>query len=238
MSITNATKRVAAYGRNLPARWQTAALFAIAIAYADGFWLTALQGAIGAIERVQSPVIHWLRDATLMLPLVFVAVVGALLLARRWMGRTRSKLAGFVLVVLLVAVLTGVVGLAKALASSAYDYSFQVKHLWILHSFGNNTQLDTVGLAGFGAAAPASYYLYCSLRGVSAQSAIAQLEYITLMLHIRAMYLAAVLLLATNLIVVTALLAWLHDRLWSTRVTTCAQYDETINHGAAEGVLG
>jgi len=215
MLIMNATKRVAVYGHNLPVRWQTAALFAIAIAYADAVWLTSLQRAIGAVERFQSPLIHWLRDATLMLPLVFVAVVGALLLARRWIGGARHPLVGFALTALLVAVITGVAGLAVAVANSAYDYSYQINHLWQLHSLGNNTDLDTLGLRGFGPAVPKTYYVFCGLSGLTAESAIAQLQYATLMLHIRAMYFAAVLLLPTNLALVVGVLALKQDRLWA-----------------------
>jgi hypothetical protein len=237
MFITNIIKRAADYVRHLPVRWQTAAVFTIAIAYADGFWLIALQGAIGAIERFQSPFIHWLRDATLMLPLVFVAVVVALLLARRWTARTRRPLVGFAAALALVVVISSVVGLAEAAASSAYDYSFQVKHLWLLHSYGNDTQLDSVGLAGFGGAAPTSFYVYCKLRGVSVESAIAQLEYATFLIHVRAMYFAAVLLLATNLVIVTALLATFKDRLWSTRRAAGPLADEPGYQPAAGSVL-
>ncbi len=54
------------------------ALLAVVMAYADGFLLTSIQGAVGAIERTQGPFASWLRTSTLMLPVfVFAVLVGA-----------------------------------------------------------------------------------------------------------------------------------------------------------------
>src|SRR4051812_25755021 len=75
--------------RRLPVHWRTVALCALALALVDGFWLTALQGAIGAIERLESPFARWLRQSVLLLPLFGLAVLLALLLARRWAARGR-----------------------------------------------------------------------------------------------------------------------------------------------------
>src|SRR5262249_3682517 len=62
---------------------RAAAPFAVALAFGSGLWLTALHLAEGATERDEPPLLlHWLRDSTLALPLVFVAVLGALLVAR------------------------------------------------------------------------------------------------------------------------------------------------------------
>ena len=67
--------------------WLTAALFAVILAFGDGFWLTSMHGAIGAIERNQEPLGRWVRESALMVPLFFLAVLAALVLARRWFGR-------------------------------------------------------------------------------------------------------------------------------------------------------
>src|SRR5262249_33686090 len=59
-----------------------AALFAGALAFGSGIWLTAIHLAEGATERDEPPLLlHWLRDSTLALPLVFVAVLAGLLVA-------------------------------------------------------------------------------------------------------------------------------------------------------------
>ena len=42
--------------------WATVLPLAVLMAYADGFWLTSLRGAVGAIERTQEPFATWLRS--------------------------------------------------------------------------------------------------------------------------------------------------------------------------------
>ncbi len=69
--------------------WPTIIVFAVVISYVSGFWVTSLQGAIGSLDRSQPPFGRWLRDSTLMLPLYVVAVLVAVLLARRWFGHYR-----------------------------------------------------------------------------------------------------------------------------------------------------
>lgn len=240
--MTKAITHLADYGRHLPVRWTTVAAFAIVIAYGDGFWLTALQGAIGAIERNEPPLIHWLRDATLMLPLVFIAVLVALLCARRWFAGSRRTLVGFGATALLVALISGGVGIAEAVASSLRDYQFQVQRL----SYGPATPLGSADLAGFGPTAPLPYYLYCNLRGavtVGADgssvvgSAVTRLEYATLMMHVRALSIGALVLLTTNLVIAVVLLAVLKDRLWLTRLATSPQVNETNHQLSAGGAL-
>jgi hypothetical protein len=213
--MTRAIKRLAHYGHHLPLRWTTVALIAAALAYIDGFWLTALQGAIGAIERNQPPFTRWLRDSTLMLPLVFLAVLLALLLARRWFAGSRSKLVGLGAAALLIALLSGGVGLAEAGASSLTDYQYQIQHLHLASPNGTANQADKAELAGFGTPAPLPYSLYCNLRGVAAGSATSLIEYATLMVHVRALTISAVVLLLVNLGITALLLALLRNRLWA-----------------------
>jgi hypothetical protein len=201
--------------RRLPIHWSTVALCALALALLDGFWLTALQGAIGAIERLESPFARWLRQSALMLPLFGLAVVAALMLARRWAARGRvGNLAAAVTVLVLF---SAGAGLAVAIGSSIYDYSFQSEHLWIMHSYGANQQASA--LAGFGGAPSLSYQLYCNLRGVTVDNAVALLQYATLMTHVRALSYFGVFLLLINLPVVAALLAARRDRLWTANST-------------------
>lgn len=67
-----------------PVRPSTVVVLSWAVAYGSGLWLQALHQVEGATESGEpSAVIHWLRDSTLALPLVVVAVVSALVFARR-----------------------------------------------------------------------------------------------------------------------------------------------------------
>ena len=61
------------------------------VAFADGFWLTSLRGAVGAIERTQSPFTTWWHESSLSLPIFVFAVLGALILAKRWFGPVLRK---------------------------------------------------------------------------------------------------------------------------------------------------
>ena len=57
--------------------WGTVLLLAVAMAYVDGFWTMSLRGAVGAIERTQTPFVSWLQESTLVLPLYVCAVLAA-----------------------------------------------------------------------------------------------------------------------------------------------------------------
>src|SRR4051812_10996660 len=68
--------------KSVPAR--SLAAYAIALAYGASFWLVLLHGAEGGRERHEPPFLaHWLRDGTLALPLVAIAVALGLVLASR-----------------------------------------------------------------------------------------------------------------------------------------------------------
>ena len=46
-------RRASQVRRSVP--WLTVVPFAVAMAYADGFWMLAMRGAVGAIERTPEP---------------------------------------------------------------------------------------------------------------------------------------------------------------------------------------
>jgi hypothetical protein len=205
----------------LPVRWPSVALLALAIAFADSFWLAVTQQVVGAIERTEPPISRWLRDGALLLPLMFLAVLLALLVARRW--NMRHRLAEAAAIALLIALISGCFGLIAVAANSAYDYSFQRHHLELLHSLGAN-QLGAAAVAGFAPATQLPYQLYCNVRGLAAGSMVAQLEYATLMIHLRALGFAGALILSTNLVVAALSMAMGHDRRWpSGQVARLAQ---------------
>jgi FtsP/CotA-like multicopper oxidase with cupredoxin domain len=91
--------------------------FAAAIAYGGGLWLTFLHHVEGGHERNEPPfVLHWLRDATLALPLICVAVWVGIVLARKLIARAGATDGP---VGLCVAVTGTVVALAATLAVGA-----------------------------------------------------------------------------------------------------------------------
>src|SRR6185436_20705352 len=126
MSI-NATmeRRGTLRGRLSAVPWSTVVPLAVVLAYADGFWLISLRGAVGAIERTQEPFVSWLRESTLALPVFVLAVLGALTLATRWFGPVLRKPKSVVAAGLLVVAASTLVGIAGLAASSAYDYHLQ-----------------------------------------------------------------------------------------------------------------
>lgn len=101
--------------------------FALAIAYGTGAWLQALHRAEGGAERGEPGLImHWLRDSTLSLPLVFAAVWVAILVARRWIERADAppRLAGLAL----AGVVAAATSVATAAGGPAHSYLFEATH--------------------------------------------------------------------------------------------------------------
>lgn len=108
--------------------WTGVVLLAVAMAYADGFWLTSLRGAVGVVGRSQGPFATWWRESTVVLPVFVLAVLAAMTLALRWFGpvvRLRTTLATAVLVILS----GSIVGIGQLAVSSAYDYRLQAQQL-------------------------------------------------------------------------------------------------------------
>lgn len=129
-----AEERSAAAAARSAVPWLTVIPLALVMAYADGFWVVSLRGAVGAIERSQTPFESWLSESTLVLPVFVFAVLGALTLTLRWFGpkisRRKALLVGGLLIVA-AGTLTGVVELA---ASAAYDYHLQAQQLAAHHA--------------------------------------------------------------------------------------------------------
>jgi len=126
MSINATTERPGTLRVRLSALpWLTVVPLAVVLAYADGFWLISLRGAVGSIERTQEPFVSWLRESTLALPVFVLAVLGALTLAARWFGPVLHRPKTVVAAALLVVAASTLVGVAALAASSAYDYQLQ-----------------------------------------------------------------------------------------------------------------
>src|SRR3954447_4382048 len=199
-AVERTVQRLDEQRKRLRLHWLTVACFAIVIAFTDGFWLTSMQGAVGAMQRNEKPLGRWLRDSTLMLPLYFLGVVLALVLARRLVARSRSRLLKFGATVLLVTVIGSAVGIVEVAASSAYDYRLQTTSLEQKLAFDHSHNEVPPAAAGTPAAT--------GCTGLCAQKEL------TLATHLKAIKLASWLLLVSNLGVVLWVLMLRGDRLW------------------------
>ena len=187
--------------RRLHLSWPTVAVFAAVIAYVDGFWVTSLQGAVGAVELTQEPFVRWVRDSTLMLPLMLLAVVAALSLTRRWAGRSHREFRQLAVAAISTMVITTVVSVAQVATMSIHDYNIQAAQLGQVHA----GHASTIA-ADPGAVAP---------LGGKACSALCAARHATLMAHVRSVGYAGLVLLFTNLVLVVWVLALRGGRLWA-----------------------
>jgi hypothetical protein len=171
--------------------WLTLVPLAVVMAYADGFWMTSLRGAVGAVSRTQQPFETWLRESTLSLPFFILAVLGALTLAVRWFGPVLRKPKSVLASALLVIVAGTLVGIAEVGVSSAYDYHLQSSQLQQMDSMPG-MQLEPVGSA-MGA-------MMASTMG--SMGSTQQQQHASLLLQVRALGLGSGLLLASNFVLV------------------------------------
>ena len=155
--------------------WLSVLPLAVLLAYADGFWIIALRGSVGSIERTQEPFASWLRESTLALPVFVLALVVAFALAARWLRPSLRTLRLLLATVLMVVAAGTLVGIAELTASAAYDYSLQSAQVQLKGSMA--------GMASMG--------------GTTAEQQQASLG-----LQVRAVTYGSGLLLLTNLVLV------------------------------------
>ncbi len=165
--------------------WGTVVPLAVVLAFADSFWVVALRGAVGAVERTQQPFGSWWRDSLLAVPLATLAVLLALAVARRLVGPTRRRF-GFLMTWLLVAGFGTVAGMIQLSSSAVYDYVLQTRN--------NSMMLSTSG------------------GMCSTAQCLERMQHATLALQLKALGYGAVLILVTSL-VVTFLVIALRGRL-------------------------
>jgi hypothetical protein len=165
--------------------WKTVVALAAGLSFADGFWLVSLRGAVGAIERAQSPFAGWLWESTVVLPVFALAVLGALTLALRWFGPLPRGPKQVVATALLIVGGGTVAGIAAVTASSAYDYHLQTAQLRLMDA----------------------------MHAICTDSCLAQEQHATLAVHVHAVLYISRWLLLTNLVVVAWLVAMWGGRL-------------------------
>ena len=147
MSIDSTLERPTAVRARRTVPWATVLSLAVLMAYANGFWLTSLRGAVGAIERTQGPFASWLRESTLALPAYVFAVLGALTVALRLFGSAPRRLR-LALTALMVVAAGTVAGTIEMAASSAYDYHLQAGQQQMMHSMGDTCVIANCLAAG------------------------------------------------------------------------------------------
>jgi hypothetical protein len=224
-SIDLSVKRLTAHWRRLPVSWVTLVLLVILIAYADGFWVTSIQGAVGAFERRQPPFTEWLHDSTLTLPVYFAAILAALLIARHWTRHNRHQLAKLGAAVMLITIATTSIGVAQVIANSAYDYHYQIHDLAIsetLHHSGSGT--DTADHTGHAANTTDTCIGLCAERTSTIQA------------HVRAAKYASGALLLTNLLAIAWILALRNGQLWRRREAAVPPVLETRSLATARSL--
>jgi len=200
MTVVHATEQLSAQRSLAPVNWPTIAVTAIVVAYVNGFWVTSLQGAVGSFARAEPPFTRWLRDSTLMLPLFVLAVLAAVMVARRYVGQRRGTLVKVGATALLIVLFTSALSIAEMAASSAWDYQLQSSGLAQLHS--RHLQPE---VAAQGAASP---------DGTSICDMLCAAKRSTFTAQVRAVQYGSLLVLVTNVVLVGWVLAVRSDRLW------------------------
>ena len=105
--------------------WFTVVSLAVVLAFADGFWVISVRGAVGAIERTGEPFATWLRESAVMTPLYVVGVLAALTVAKRRFGPVLRGARAVVASAWLVTLAASLVGAAHLFVSAAVDFRLQ-----------------------------------------------------------------------------------------------------------------
>lgn len=159
--------------------WSTVLPLALVLGYADGFWMTSLRGAVGAISRTQEPFASYWRTSTLALPVFVLAVLAALTVALRRFGPALSSRRRLLATGLLVAVAATVAAVGLSLGSAGYDYVLQSDQLSMMQQMQHD----------------------CSAACLSRQ------QWMTVAAHGRAVGYTTLALLVTNLVLVAWVVA-------------------------------
>jgi hypothetical protein len=184
-------ERMRAFFDPRPARWRTVLVIGIVLAYADGYILVALTGAVGAIERTEHPFGAWLEESAVLVPFFVLAELLVLRIVRRRNGSALRSGKAVVVATLMIAVGCTAIGVLAVTASAAYDYSLQTQLIDFSAQFSDQNG-DPLVKAGATAA-----------RG-NCNSMICNEERFSLATDVRGVGIGAPILLGINL----ALVAW------------------------------
>ncbi|HKN98622.1 MAG TPA: hypothetical protein VJX10_16000 [Pseudonocardiaceae bacterium] len=183
-----------------PARWRTVIIIGIVLAYADGYLLVALTGAVGAIQRTNHPFGAWLEESAVLVPVMILAELLALRLVRRRTGpalRSGKAVLGAGAAIAVACSLVGFVGIG---ASTAYDYHLQTQLIVFEESIDN---VNGVPLVPAGSTVA---------RG-NCNSMICNQERFSLATDLRGVAISAPILVVGNIVLLALLLAYFGGRL-------------------------
>ncbi|HEX5407052.1 MAG TPA: hypothetical protein VFX16_32655 [Pseudonocardiaceae bacterium] len=147
MSMTSTSERVRTFLDPRPARWSTVLLLSIVLAYADGFVITSLTGAVGAIQRTSGLFGSWLIQSAILVPFFVAAMLLILKRIRRKNGLVLGTAKKVMTAALLLSLAGTVVGVIGVSASSAYDYYLQANELDVDGPLHNHTTVTIPGAA-------------------------------------------------------------------------------------------
>jgi hypothetical protein len=104
--------------------------FAFLLAYGGGLWMQLLHEAEGGVEPGAPPgIVHWLRDSTLALPLIVVAVFVGAALSRRLVDRFGGRSADLVVGLVVAVVLAFHASLVLAVGNPIHGLLFPATHV-------------------------------------------------------------------------------------------------------------
>jgi hypothetical protein len=147
MSMTSTSERVRTFLDPRPARWSTVLLLSVVLAYADGFVMTSLTGAVGFIKRAQDLFGEWVIQSAILVPFFVVALLLVLRRIRRRQGAVLRSAKKVWTSAVLLAVGGTVVGVLAVSASSAYDYYLQANELDVAGPLHNHSTITIPGAA-------------------------------------------------------------------------------------------
>jgi manganese oxidase len=111
------------------ARPSSVLVLTLVLAYASGLWTVYLHKVEGGHERNEPPfLLHWLRDSTLALPIIFMTIWLAVVLARRVIEREGERLSDGVASAVLACFVAIAASLATAMGNPAHSFLFGAHH--------------------------------------------------------------------------------------------------------------
>ena len=182
--------------------WISVAVLAVVITFADGFWITSLEGAVGAIERTQSPFTSWLSESLIVLPLFALGVLAALAVGRRWFGQQRNWVRMGATAALVVVAVT-VVAVGQTTFNAVRDYRVQAEQVTKLHLLHPT--------------APSVDAVNADLVANGSCNSICAAQRNTLEVHVKSIGMASLLLALTNVVLVAWVLMLRGGVLWRRR---------------------
>lgn len=194
----------AAARRRLQVSLLTVGLIAVLAAFAGGFIVISLQGAVGAVERVGDPFRRWVTTSLALVPVYVLAVLGAVALARWWFADTRFRKLLFATAMVTMIAATSMVGVFTVAGSAAYDYRLQSARM----------ERTAAVVDDLTAGSPA---VAASQSGTSVQVSVCTVcesRRKTLETHVRAGTLASIITLVTNTVLVLWVIALRGGVLW------------------------